>query len=71
VNPVETVRDVDRALKQGGFLFGRFHAEADEDRPHHIILDFQPTLKELQARGFVRVWQDEWLWGHEVYRKMP
>jgi SAM-dependent methyltransferase len=70
VDPTKTVRAVWSALKKGGFLFGRFHAELDADRPHHIILDFEPTLKELAALGFVKVWQDEWLWGHEVYQKL-
>lgn len=69
VDPVKTVKDIHRALKPGGLLFGRFHAEADEDRPHHIILDFEPTLRELEACGFTKFWQDTWLWGHEVYQK--
>lgn len=70
VDPVGTVRELSRALKQGGFLFGRFHAELDEDRPHHIILDFEPTLSELKKLGFTKIWQDEWLWGHEIYQKV-
>jgi mycofactocin glycosyltransferase len=70
VDPTRTVRTLWAALKQGGFLFGRFHAEFDADRPHHIILDFEPTLKELESAGFVKVWQDEWLWGHQVYQKL-
>lgn len=71
VNPVETVQELCRVLKKGGFLFGRFHAEHDDDRPHHVTLDFDPTFREMEALGFVKVWQDEWLWGHEVYRKSP
>lgn len=70
VEPTKTVRDLSAALKKGGYLFGRFHAESDPDRPHHIILDFGPTLRELESRGFAKVWQDEWLWGHQVYRKL-
>ncbi|MGV8074748.1 MAG: class I SAM-dependent methyltransferase [Syntrophobacteraceae bacterium] len=69
VNPVETVQELSRALKKGGFLFGRFHAEHDKDRPHHVTLDFEPTFKELKALGFTKIWQDEWLWGHEVFQK--
>jgi SAM-dependent methyltransferase len=68
VQPEKTVHDLRKALRPGGFLFGRFHAEADEDRPHHITLDFGPTLATLTSLGFSRVWQDRWLWGHEVFR---
>lgn len=70
VNPVEAVMDLHRALKTGGVLFGRFAAELDDDRPHHIVLDFGPTRKALEAAGFVRIWQDRWLWGHEAFRKL-
>ncbi len=70
VDPAETVHKLARSLRRGGFLFGRFHAEADEDRPHHIILDFEPTIRELESLGFVSVWKDEWLWGHEVFQKV-
>jgi len=69
VDPVATVRQLSGALKKGGFLFGRFHAEKDEDRPHHIVFDFEPTLRELKTLGFEKVWQDKWLWGHEVFQK--
>ena len=68
VQPEKTVHDLRKALRPGGFLFGRFHADTDEDRPHHIILDFGPTLTALASLGFSRVWQDRWLWGHEVFR---
>jgi hypothetical protein len=68
VQPEKTVHDLWKALRPGGFLFGRFHAEADEDRPHHITLDFGPTLAALASHGFSRVWQDRWLWGHEVFQ---
>jgi mycofactocin glycosyltransferase len=69
VDPVQAVDALWRTLKPGGFLFGRFHAEVDEDRPHHIVQDFAPTLKHMEALGFVEVWRDEWLWGHQVFRK--
>ena len=68
VQPEKTAHDLWKALRPGGFLFGRFHAEADEDRPHHITLDFGPTLAALASLGFSRVWQDQWLWGHEVFQ---
>jgi len=70
VDPVGAVDDLQHVLKPGGFLFGRFHAEVDEDRPHHIVQDFAPTLDRLHALGFVEVWKDEWLWGHQVFQKM-
>jgi mycofactocin glycosyltransferase len=69
VDPVTTLRELGRTIKKGGFLMGRFHAEQDADRPHHIILDFDPTFRELAALGFVEVWKDEWLWGHQVFQK--
>ncbi len=69
VDPVQTVDELWRTLKPGGYLFGRFHSEVDEDRPHHIVQDFEPTLKRLETLGFVEVWRDEWLWGHQVFQK--
>jgi 2-polyprenyl-3-methyl-5-hydroxy-6-metoxy-1,4-benzoquinol methylase len=68
-DPVEAVERLWRVLKRGGFLFGRFHAEPDEDRPVHIVQDFEPSLRRLRELGFVEVWQDDWLWGHQVFRK--
>jgi len=69
VDPVKTVDELWRSMKPGGFLFGRFHSEVDEDRPHHIVQDFGPTLQRLHTLGFVEVWRDEWLWGHQVFQK--
>jgi SAM-dependent methyltransferase len=71
VDPVGTVDRLAATLKAGGFLYTRIAAEADEDRPQHIVQDFGPTIEHLQALGFVRVWQDEWLWGHQVFQKSP
>jgi mycofactocin glycosyltransferase len=68
-DPVGTVEALWRSMKPGGYLYGRFHAEQDEDRPHHIVQDFQPTLKRLDDLGFREVWRDEWLWGHQVFQK--
>jgi 2-polyprenyl-3-methyl-5-hydroxy-6-metoxy-1,4-benzoquinol methylase len=70
VDPVETVEHLWHALKPGGFLYARISAEADEDRPQHIVQDFGPTLTRMQALGLVQVWQDEWLWGHQVFQKL-
>lgn len=69
IDPVETIVELHRALKPGGFLFGRFHAEIDETHPQHIVLDFTPVFARLGELGFVEVWRDEWLWGHQVFQK--
>jgi 2-polyprenyl-3-methyl-5-hydroxy-6-metoxy-1,4-benzoquinol methylase len=69
VDPVQTVDHLSEALKPGGFLFARLAAEADEDRPQHIHAEFGPTLERLRVLGFVEVWRDEWLWGHQVFQK--
>jgi 2-polyprenyl-3-methyl-5-hydroxy-6-metoxy-1,4-benzoquinol methylase len=69
VDPVKAVEELWCTMKPGGFLFGRFHSELDEDRPHHIVQDFGPTLQRLHSLGFVEVWRDEWLWGHQVFQK--
>jgi SAM-dependent methyltransferase len=69
VDPVETVEQLWGALKPGGFLYARISAECDEDRPQHIVHDFRPTFARMRALGFVQVWQDEWLWGHQVFQK--
>jgi len=71
VDPVGTVDRLAATLKAGGFLYTRIAAEVDEDRPQHIVHDFGPTFERLRALGFVRVWQDEWLWGHQVFQKSP
>jgi SAM-dependent methyltransferase len=68
-DPVETVGKLWNALKPGGFLYGRISAEPDEDRPQHIVHDFEPTFERMRALGFVEVWRDEWLWGHQVFQK--
>jgi 2-polyprenyl-3-methyl-5-hydroxy-6-metoxy-1,4-benzoquinol methylase len=70
VDPVDAVQTISRALKPQGFLMGRFHAELDEDRPHHVTLDFSPTFRALEALGFVEVWRDEWLWGHQIFSRI-
>jgi SAM-dependent methyltransferase len=70
-DPVATVDQLSAALKIGGYIFGRFAAEPDDDRPQHIVFDFAPTLARFEALGFVQVWRDEWLWGHHVFQKSP
>ncbi len=53
----------------GGFLYGRFACREDDERPQHIVHDFEPAFERLRALGFSLVWEDEWLWGHQVFQK--
>ena len=69
VDPVATLEQLWETLKPGGFLFARLAAEIDETRPQHIVQDFEPTFARLRTLGFTQVWQDDWLWGHRVFRK--
>ncbi len=69
VDPARAVEEIGQAVKPGGFLFARLHAEFDAQRPQHIVEDFGPTFERLHGLGFVEVWRDEWLWGHQVFRK--
>jgi SAM-dependent methyltransferase len=47
-DPVEAVEKLWNVLRPGGFLFGRFDAEPNEDRPLHVIQDFGPTFRCLR-----------------------
>jgi len=71
VDPLQTVEALWRALKPGGFVFGRFAPDDEEehDHPQHIVHDFAPTMERIRELGFVQVWRDEWLWGHEAFQK--
>jgi len=68
-DPVGAVEKLWMALKPGGFLYARIAAESDEDRPQHIVQDFEPTFARMRALGFVEVWRDDWLWGHQVFQR--
>jgi mycofactocin glycosyltransferase len=68
-DPIGAVEQLWKALKPGGFLYARISAEPDEERPQHIVEDFEPTFERMRALGFVEVWRDEWLWGHQVFQK--
>jgi 2-polyprenyl-3-methyl-5-hydroxy-6-metoxy-1,4-benzoquinol methylase len=69
-DPSEAIASLDRALKPGGFVFGRFAADpADADRPQHIAYDFQPVFDRLAALGYREAWKDQWFWGHQAYQK--
>lgn len=67
-DPVGVVDQVADAIAPGGFLFGRFAAQPDPNYPQHIVVDFEPTFRRLAERGFVEVWRDEWLWGHQAFQ---
>jgi SAM-dependent methyltransferase len=69
-DPLEAVEKLWSALKKGGFLYGRISAEDDENRPQHIVHDFEPTFERMRALGLIEVWRDEWLWGHQVFQKL-
>lgn len=68
-DPVATVDTLADALKPGGHIFGRFASEIDPDRPMHIVQDFGPVFERFGELGFTEVWRDDWLWGHQVFRK--
>jgi cyclopropane fatty-acyl-phospholipid synthase-like methyltransferase len=68
--PEKAVEPVAGALRSGGILFGRFSVEPDEDRPSHIARDFGPTFDRLAELGFEECWRDDWLWGHQAFRKV-
>lgn len=69
VDPVATLEQLSETLRPGGFLFARLASEIDEERPQHIVQDFEPTFARLRTLGFAQVWRDDWLWGHQVFRK--
>jgi SAM-dependent methyltransferase len=68
-DPVEAAENLYEALAPGGVLFARIHAEADVDRPHHIVRDFEPTFARMRELGFAEIWRDGWLWGHQLFEK--
>ncbi len=67
--PEKTAEMLAESLRPGGILFGRFAAEEDPERPSHIAKDFQPMFDRLAELGFTEVWRDEWLYGHQAFRK--
>jgi mycofactocin glycosyltransferase len=69
VDPVEVAEAMWRSLRPGGFLFGRFGVDEDENKPMHLVTDFGPMFERLGELGMVEVWRDEWLWGHQAYRR--
>jgi 2-polyprenyl-3-methyl-5-hydroxy-6-metoxy-1,4-benzoquinol methylase len=67
--PVQVVEQLWRALRPGGLLFARIHAEEDADRPQHIVRDFAPTFRRMRELGLIETWRDTWLWGHQLFEK--
>jgi SAM-dependent methyltransferase len=70
VDPVETVDCLHRCLKPGGYIYGRFAADEDRDRPQHITHDFRAVFERFMELGCKEVFRDEWLWGHRVFQKV-
>jgi SAM-dependent methyltransferase len=70
VDPVSTVEDLWACLTPGGYLFGRFfYDELEENYPQHIVHDFGATFERMKSLGFVEVWRDKWVWGHQAFQK--
>ena len=69
VDGVAAVDQIAEAVAPAGYLYGRFATEPDDARPQHIAHDFEPVFQRLHALGFEKVWEDEWLWGHQVFQK--
>ena len=69
VDPGGTVDRLAQSLKPGGYIYGRFAAGDDHDRPQHIVHDFSPVFQRFAELGFKQVFEDEWLWGHQAFQK--
>ncbi len=69
VDPRGTVDALATCLKPGGYIYGRFAAGDDHDRPQHIVHDFRAVFDRFAELGFTQVFHDEWLWGHQAFQK--
>jgi len=67
--PEQVVEQLWHALRPGGLLFARIHAEEDVERPQHIVRDFEPTFARMRELGLIETWSDTWLWGHQLFEK--
>ena len=67
--PERVAEQLWRALRPGGLLFARIHAEEDVERPQHIVRDFEPTFARMRELGLIETWRDTWLWGHQLFEK--
>ncbi len=68
-DPVAAITQLWEALRPGGFIYGRFHAEEGDERAGHIVESFEPTFAKMRELKLVEVWRDEWVWGHVVLQK--
>ena len=68
-DPVTVAEDLVRALAPGGLLVARLHADDEPDRPQHIVTDFAAVFERLADMGCVKIWDDDWLWGHQAFQK--
>jgi SAM-dependent methyltransferase len=68
-DPEAAADQVAKSLRAGGYLFGRFALEPDDQRPQHIVHDFGRVFQRLRTLGFKQVWEDDWLWGHRAFQK--
>jgi 2-polyprenyl-3-methyl-5-hydroxy-6-metoxy-1,4-benzoquinol methylase len=68
-DPVGTTEHLWQALRPGGLLFARIQVENAGTHPQHIVQDFSPTFARMYELGFVQIWQDTWLWGHQLFEK--
>src|SRR5262245_28030540 len=68
-DPVATAEQLWQALRPGGLLFARIHVENAGTHPQHIVQDFNPTFARMHELGLVQIWQDTWLWGHQLFKK--
>lgn len=69
VEPTLAAENIHAALRPGGLLFARIHAEDDPERPQHVAQDFGPTFARMAELGLVEIWRDGWLWGHQLFQK--
>jgi 2-polyprenyl-3-methyl-5-hydroxy-6-metoxy-1,4-benzoquinol methylase len=69
VDPVGVVERLYRALRPGGLLFARIQVEDAGEHPQHIVRDFGPTFARIRELGLIQIWQDTWLWGHQLFEK--
>ena len=60
------IDDLHRALGDGALLFP---FERLDDGFMHIVRDFGPTFQRMEELGFLPIWEDKWLWGHQAYQK--
>jgi mycofactocin glycosyltransferase len=69
VDPLSAVESLYHCLRPGGYIYGRFSGDEAEDRPQHIVRDFGPVFERFAELGLKEVFQDDWLWGHQVFQK--